>query len=158
MPPAQPQMNQAVRIVNAVDPGVTTTTCSRLPEKVIVNIIGRNARAIRALRRLVNQWHLFIDGFDHYDRRPWTALAIRGWRGRLRICRRRPRRAHQWPSPVLPCAAFTEGSGGGCVKNLDTTKTSLIVGGSHSRGAVPEHLHRATATGRAMPTRGSRTS
>ena len=49
VPPAQPQMNQAVRIVNAVDPGVTHDHL-QLPagEKVIVNIIGRNARAIRA--------------------------------------------------------------------------------------------------------------
>lgn len=47
--PAQPQMNQAVRIVNAVDPGVTHDHLqSPAGEKVIVNIIGRNARAIRA--------------------------------------------------------------------------------------------------------------
>jgi hypothetical protein len=49
VPPAQPQMNQAVRIVNAVDPGVTHDHLqSPTGEKVIVNIIGRNARAIRA--------------------------------------------------------------------------------------------------------------
>ncbi len=49
VPPAQPQMNQAVRIVNAVDPGVTHDHLqSPAGEKVIVNIIGRNARAIRA--------------------------------------------------------------------------------------------------------------
>ena len=49
VPPAQPQMNQAVRIVNAVDPGVTHDHLqSPDGEKVIVNIIGRNARAIRA--------------------------------------------------------------------------------------------------------------
>jgi hypothetical protein len=49
VPPAQPQMNQAVRIVNAVDPGVTHNHLqSPAGEKVIVNIIGRNARAIRA--------------------------------------------------------------------------------------------------------------
>ena len=48
VPPAQPQMNQAVRIVNAVDPGVTHDHLqSPAGEKVIVNIIGRNARAIR---------------------------------------------------------------------------------------------------------------
>ncbi|CAJ0888357.1 hypothetical protein R1479_04404 [Ralstonia mannitolilytica] len=47
--PAQPQMNQAVRIVNAVDPGVTHDHLqSPAGEKVILNIIGRNARAIRA--------------------------------------------------------------------------------------------------------------
>ncbi|MAB41834.1 MAG: phage tail protein [Pseudomonadales bacterium] len=47
--PAQPQVNQAVRIVNAVDPGVTHDHLqSPAGEKVIVNIIGRNARAIRA--------------------------------------------------------------------------------------------------------------
>lgn len=49
VPPAQPQMNQAVRIVNAIDPGVTHDHLqSPAGEKVIVNIIGRNARAIRA--------------------------------------------------------------------------------------------------------------
>jgi hypothetical protein len=49
VPPAQPQVNQAVRIVNAVDPGVTHDHLqSPAGEKVIVNIIGRNARAIRA--------------------------------------------------------------------------------------------------------------
>lgn len=49
VPPAQPQMNQAVRIVNAVDPGMTHDHLqSPAGEKVIVNIIGRNARAIRA--------------------------------------------------------------------------------------------------------------
>ena len=49
VPPAQPHMNQAVRIVNAVDPGVTHDHLqSPAGEKVIVNIIGRNARAIRA--------------------------------------------------------------------------------------------------------------
>ena len=48
VPPAQPQVNQAVRIVNAVDPGVTHDHLqSPAGEKVIVNIIGRNARAIR---------------------------------------------------------------------------------------------------------------
>lgn len=49
VPPAQQQVNQAVRIVNAVDPGVTHDHLqSPAGEKVIVNIIGRNARAIRA--------------------------------------------------------------------------------------------------------------
>ncbi|OJW41238.1 MAG: phage tail protein [Thiobacillus sp. 65-1059] len=49
VPPAQPQMNQAVRIVNAVDPGVTHDHLqSPAGERVIVNIIGRNARAIRS--------------------------------------------------------------------------------------------------------------
>ncbi|MFU3144998.1 hypothetical protein ACM7G9_14840 [Pseudomonas aeruginosa] len=49
VPPAQPQMNQAVRIVNAIDPGVTHDHLqSPAGERVIVNIIGRNARAIRA--------------------------------------------------------------------------------------------------------------
>ena len=49
VPPSQPQMNQAVLIVNAVDPGVTHDHLqSPAGEKVIVNIIGRNARAIRA--------------------------------------------------------------------------------------------------------------
>jgi lambda family phage tail tape measure protein len=49
VPPAQPQVNQSVRIVNAIDPGVTHDHLqSPAGEKVIVNIIGRNARAIRA--------------------------------------------------------------------------------------------------------------
>ena len=49
VPPAQPQMNQAVRIVNAIDPGVTHDHLqSPAGERVIVNIIGRNARAIRS--------------------------------------------------------------------------------------------------------------
>lgn len=49
VPPAQPQVNQAVRIVNAIDPGVTHDhPQSPAGERVIVNIIGRNARAIRA--------------------------------------------------------------------------------------------------------------
>lgn len=48
VPPAQPQVNQSVRIVNAIDPGVTHDHLqSPAGEKVIVNIIGRNARAIR---------------------------------------------------------------------------------------------------------------
>jgi hypothetical protein len=49
MQPAAPQVNQAVRIVNAIDPGVThdhLQTPAR--ERVILNIIGRNARAVRA--------------------------------------------------------------------------------------------------------------
>ncbi|HHA2822286.1 TPA: phage tail protein [Stenotrophomonas maltophilia] len=49
VPPAQPQMNQAVRIVNAIDPGMTHDHLqSPAGERVIVNIIGRNARAIRS--------------------------------------------------------------------------------------------------------------
>jgi hypothetical protein len=42
-------MSQAVRIVNSVDPGLTHDHLQTpAGEKVIVNIIGRNARAIRA--------------------------------------------------------------------------------------------------------------
>ena len=49
MPAAQPQASQSVRIVNAIDPGLTHDHLqSPAGEKVIVNIIGRNARAIRA--------------------------------------------------------------------------------------------------------------
>jgi len=49
VPPAQPQMNQSVRIVNAVDPGVTHDHLQTpAGERVILNIIGRNARAVRA--------------------------------------------------------------------------------------------------------------
>ena len=48
VPPAQPQVNQAVRIVNAINPGVTHDHLQTpAGERVIVNIIGRNARAIR---------------------------------------------------------------------------------------------------------------
>jgi len=49
VPPAQPQVNQAVRIVNAIDPGVTHDHLQTpAGERVIINIIGRNARAVRA--------------------------------------------------------------------------------------------------------------
>lgn len=49
VPSAHPQMNQAVRIVNAIDPGVTHDHLQTpAGERVIVNIIGRNARAIRS--------------------------------------------------------------------------------------------------------------
>lgn len=49
VPPAQPQVDQSVRIVNAVDPGVTHDHLQTpAGERVIVNIIGRNARAIRS--------------------------------------------------------------------------------------------------------------
>jgi hypothetical protein len=42
-------MNQAVRIVNAIDPAVTHDHLQTpAGERVIVNIIGRNARAIRS--------------------------------------------------------------------------------------------------------------
>jgi hypothetical protein len=47
--PAAPQVNQAVRIVNAIDPGVTHDHLQTpAGERVILNIIGRNARAVRA--------------------------------------------------------------------------------------------------------------
>jgi hypothetical protein len=46
---AAPQVSQAVRIVNAVDPGVTHDHLQTpAGERVILNIIGRNARAVRA--------------------------------------------------------------------------------------------------------------
>ena len=49
VPPAQPQVDQSVRIVNAIDPGVTHDHLQTpAGERVIVNIIGRNARAIRS--------------------------------------------------------------------------------------------------------------
>ncbi|WP_345779456.1 hypothetical protein [Thermomonas sp. S9] len=48
-PPAAPQVNTAVRIVNAIDPGVTHDHLQTpAGERVILNIIGRNARAVRA--------------------------------------------------------------------------------------------------------------
>jgi hypothetical protein len=47
--PAAPQVSQAVRIVNAIDPGVTHDHLQTpAGERVILNIIGRNARAVRA--------------------------------------------------------------------------------------------------------------
>jgi TP901 family phage tail tape measure protein len=47
--PAAPQVNNAVRIVNAIDPGVTHDHLQTpAGERVILNIIGRNARAVRA--------------------------------------------------------------------------------------------------------------
>ena len=46
---AAPQVQQAVRIVNAIDPGVTHDHLQTpAGERVILNIIGRNARAVRA--------------------------------------------------------------------------------------------------------------
>lgn len=46
---SQQQVSQSVRIVNAIDPSVTHDHLqSPAGERVIVNIIGRNARAIRA--------------------------------------------------------------------------------------------------------------
>jgi hypothetical protein len=48
-PPAPPPVQQAVRIVNAIDPGVTHDHLQTpAGERVILNIIGRNARAVRA--------------------------------------------------------------------------------------------------------------
>ncbi|WP_062196836.1 hypothetical protein, partial [Caldimonas taiwanensis] len=47
--PAAPQVIQAVRIVNAIDPAVTHDHLQTpAGERVILNIIGRNARAVRA--------------------------------------------------------------------------------------------------------------
>ncbi|WP_447860957.1 phage tail protein [Nitrospira calida] len=47
--PATPPVSQAVRIVNAIDPGVTHDHLQTpAGERVILNIIGRNARAVRA--------------------------------------------------------------------------------------------------------------
>ena len=47
--PAAPPVNQAVRIVNAIDPGVTHDHLQTpAGERVILNIIGRNARAVRS--------------------------------------------------------------------------------------------------------------
>ena len=49
VPPAQPQVNQSVRIVNAIDPGVTHEHLQTpAGERVILNIIGRNSRSVRA--------------------------------------------------------------------------------------------------------------
>jgi lambda family phage tail tape measure protein len=46
---AQPQVNQSVRIVNSVDPGLIHDQLQTpAGERVIVNVIGRNSRAIRA--------------------------------------------------------------------------------------------------------------
>ncbi len=47
--PAAPQVHNAVRIVNAIDPGVTHDHLQTpAGERVILNIIGRNARAVRS--------------------------------------------------------------------------------------------------------------
>jgi hypothetical protein len=71
---------------------------------------------------------LFIDGFDHYDPQavdsfgdPWLARGKAAYLSpqAIRINGRRP------SSYAL---RLPEGSGGGYVKNLDATKTSLIVG------------------------------
>ncbi|HNB46648.1 MAG TPA: hypothetical protein PLL72_20885, partial [Burkholderiaceae bacterium] len=71
---------------------------------------------------------LFIDGFDHYDPQavdsfgdPWLARGKAAYLSpqATRINGRRP------SSYAL---RLPEGSGGGYVKNLDATKTSLIVG------------------------------
>ena len=73
---------------------------------------------------------LFIDGFDHYDPQalddfgqPWLARGKAAYLSpqATRINGRRPSSF----SLRLP-----EGSGGGYVKNLDATKTSLIIGAS----------------------------
>lgn len=73
---------------------------------------------------------LFIDGFDHYDPQsvdsfgdPWLARGKAAYLSpqATRINGRRP------SSYAL---RLPEGSGGGYVKNLDATKTSLIVGAS----------------------------
>lgn len=73
---------------------------------------------------------LFIDGFDHYDPQalddfgqPWLARGKAAYLSpqATRVPGRRP------SSFAL---RLPEGSGGGYVKNLDATKTSLIVGAS----------------------------
>ena len=71
---------------------------------------------------------LFIDGFDHYDPQalddfgqPWLARGKAAYLSpqATRVAGRRP------SSFAL---RLPEGSGGGYVKNLDATKTSLIIG------------------------------
>ena len=130
---------------------MTTTTCSRLPEKVIVNIIRRamhgHPRPAKAEFSGESQWHFCSSTVSTTTtRRPWTALAIRGSHGKAAYLSPQA----TWINgrrPVLLCPAFAERFGG-AMSEPDATKTSLIVGGGHSRGAVPEH-HRAAAAGRA---------
>ena len=71
---------------------------------------------------------LFIDGFDHYDPQavdsfgdPWLA------RGKAAYLSPQATRI-QGRRPSSYALRLPEGSGGGYVKNLDATKTSLIVG------------------------------
>ncbi|MEW5790059.1 MAG: hypothetical protein ACOY4L_12180 [Pseudomonadota bacterium] len=71
---------------------------------------------------------LFIDGFDHYDPQaldpfgdPWLA------RGKAAYLSPQAQRI-QGRRPSSYALRLPEGSGGGYVKNLDVTKTSLIVG------------------------------
>ena len=163
VPPAQPQMNQAVRIVNAVDPGVTHDHLqSPAGEKVIVNIIGRNARpSVRRCKAEFSkvQWHFCSSTVSiTTTHRPWTALAIRGSHvARRRICRRRPPASMAVVRPPMPCVC-RKVRGGGYVKNLDATKTSLIVGAPfawcRTRTPTPSHCCWACV----MPTRRSRIS
>lgn len=71
---------------------------------------------------------LFIDGFDHYDPQalddfgePWLA------RGKAAYLSPQATRV-QGRRPSSFSLRLPDGSGGGYVKNLDTTKTSLIIG------------------------------
>ena len=71
---------------------------------------------------------LFIDGFDHYDPQalddfgePWLA------RGKAAYLSPQATR-EQGRRPSSFALRLPEGSGGGYVKNLESTKTSLIVG------------------------------
>ena len=71
---------------------------------------------------------LFIDGFDHYDPQqldefgqPWLA------RGKAAYLSPQATRV-QGRRPSSFSLRLPEGSGGGYVKNLDATKTSLIIG------------------------------
>ena len=73
---------------------------------------------------------LFIDGFDHYDPQtlddfgqPWLA------RGKAAYLSPQAERV-QGRRPSSFALRMPEGSGGGYVKNLDSTKTSLIIGAS----------------------------
>lgn len=73
---------------------------------------------------------LFIDGFDHYDPQalddfgePWLA------RGKAAYLSPQATRV-QGRRPSSFSLRLPEGSGGGYVKNLESTKTSLIVGAS----------------------------
>jgi len=73
---------------------------------------------------------LFIDGFDHYDPQalddfgqPWLA------RGKAAYLSPQATRV-QGRRPSSFALRLPEGSGGGYVKNLESTKTSLIIGAS----------------------------
>jgi hypothetical protein len=73
---------------------------------------------------------LFIDGFDHYDPQALDDFG-EPWLARGKAAYLSPQAARvQGRRPSSFALRLPEGSGGGYVKNLDSTKTSLIIGAS----------------------------